>query len=575
MLPDKDIFIMLLWAAITIHIKMRTSYQKLTLMLWLMWWASNPAQAQEGADTTAKNAINYYLSKGHETYAAKASLKAFEISNMYYDSAYQIALKTNDKRLLLGPTVAKGQIYDAWNKAPQKTIEYYTEAYQIAKETNAIPYFILYYKQLIAHAYDKIADTLNCSRVLEELLTEIPLRDTSLRVRTDIMPQMALIATQVGNYALAQKILKNIGKDTIHIKNDPNVYNYKDNYFLTKARIDVYLLRNNQSVYLDSLKFTLSKVGNVPDSLYYIGQLKQLYAQLEQYPQAYKYAQLEFKLSNRLNDQAGVASLENQLLASELALTQRKQELEEVKQQNKTRLLWLMGVSVLVVSGFSVRLFRRNKVIAQQTHELSILNQDLSLKNKQNELLQKEIHHRTKNNLQMIFSILQMQERTVESEEAQKHLQEARFRIESIAGLHEQLMNNNNIIDFNKYITRLVNTIMSGIVGTKAQNTQTHLEVEDVYVPTNSILPLALIINEWMTNTLKYAKPPSDELEIYVKIYQTNRQLFIHYKDNGIPAQNYVPGFGSYIADLLCKQINAQLSRNPNNSFDYQLQLTV
>ncbi len=543
-----------------------------------MWWASNLTQAQDQAvadSIAAQKAVDYYLGKGNEAYRTKASLKSFEISNMYFDSAYQVALKANDKKLLLRATIAKGQVYDAWNKAPQKTIEYYTEAYRLSKEVKIKPYYRLYLKHHVAHAYDKIADTLNCTRVLEELLTDASLLDTMLRVKIELMPRMALIATQVGNYALAQKILDRIGKNTIYIKNSPDSYNYKDHYFLTKARIDAYHFRKKQSVYLDSLQLMLAHVGNVSDSLYYIGQLKQLYDQLEQYPQAYNYSQLEFKLSNRLNNQAGVASLENQLLASELALTQRKQELEEVKQQNKTRLLWLMGVSVLVVSGFSVRLFRRNKVIAQQTHELSILNQDLSLKNKQNELLQKEIHHRTKNNLQMIFSILQMQERTVESEEAQKHLQEARFRIESIAGLHEQLMNNNNIIDFNKYITRLVNTIMSGIVGTKAQNTQTHLEVEDVYVPTNSILPLALIINEWMTNTLKYAKPPSDELEIYVKIYQTNQQLFIHYKDNGIPAQNYVPGFGSYIADLLCKQINAQLSRNPNNSFDYQLQLTV
>ena len=557
---------------------MRTLYPKIIIVLWVLCWTSNLTQAQDQtvADSiAAQKAVDYYLGKGNEAYRTKASLKAFEISNVYFDSAYQVALKANNKKLLLRATIAKGQVYDAWNKAPQKTIEYYTEAYRLSKEVKVKPYYRLYLKHHVAHAYDKIADTLNCTRVLEELLTDASSLDTMLRVKIELMPRMALIATEVGNYALAQKILKNIGKDTIYIKNSPDSYNYKDHYFLTKARIDTYLFRKQHSGYLDSLKFTLSQLGNLSDSLYYIAQIKKLYAQLEQYPQAYKYAQLETELNNRLNDQAGVASLENQLLASELALTQRKQELEEVKQQNKTRLLWLMGVSVLVVSGFSVRLYRRNKVIAQQTHELGVLNQDLSLKNKQNEMLQKEIHHRTKNNLQMIFSILQMQERTVESEEAQKHLQEARFRIESIAGLHEQLMNNNNIIDFNKYITRLINTIMSGLVGNKAQNTQTHLEVEDVYVPTNSILPLALIINEWMTNTLKYAKPPSDELEIYVKIYQTNGQLFIHYKDNGIPAQNYEPGFGSYIADLLCRQINAQLSRNPNNSFDYQLQLTV
>lgn len=483
-------------------------------MLWLMWWSSNPAQAQEGADTTAKKAINYYLSKGHEVYAAKASLKSFEISNMYYDSAYQIALKTNDKRLLLGPTIAKGQIYDAWNKDPQKTIAYYTEAYQIAKGTNAIPYFILYYKQLIAHAYDKIADTLNCSRVLEELLTEIPLRDTSLRVRTDIMPQMALIATQVGNYTLAQKILNKIGKDTIHIKNNPDVYNYKDNYFLAKARIDVYLLCNNHSVYLDSLKFKLSQLGNLSDSLYYIGQLKQLYAKLEQYPQAYTYSQLESELNNRLNNQAGIASMENQLLSSELTLTRQKQELEQVKHRNKNLLIWLMSLITLIVSGLSVGLHRRNKVITRQAQELSSLNKELMQKNEQNELLRKEIHHRTKNNLQIIFSLLKMQERQADDELTQQHLQEARFRVESIAKLHEQLINNNNVIDFHTFITQLIHNITNSIFGAKSGKLLTHLDIEQVIVTSEYILPLALIINEWITNTFKYAQPTSDVTEI-------------------------------------------------------------
>ena len=558
---------------------MRALYQKLIFVLWLMWWASNPAQAQDQtvADSiAAQKAVDYYLGKGNEAYRTKASLKAFEISNMYFDSAYQVALKANNKKLLLRATIAKGQVYDAWNKAPQKTIEYYPEAYQLSKEVKVKPYYRLYLKHHVAHAYDKIADTLNCTRVLEELLTDASSFDTMLRVKIELMPRMALIATEVGNYTLAQKILKNIGKDTIYIKNSPDSYNYKDHYFLTKARIDTYLFRKQHSGYLDSLKFTLSQLGNLSDSLYYIAQIKKLYAQLEQYPQAYKYAQLETELSNRLNDQAGVASLENQLLASELALTQRKQELEEVKQQNKTRLLWLMGVSVMVVSGFSVRLYKRNQVIAQQTQALRVVNEDLFLKNEHNIMLQKEIHHRTKNNLQIIFSILQMQERTIDNEETLKHLQEARFRIESIAELHEQLLSNNNNINFQKYLTRLIYNILNSTVGVDTQNTKINLQVGDVFIPPNSILPLALIINEWITNTLKYAQPAdSDTLNLYLNISQTNRQVSIHYKDNGAPVQNYTPGFGSYIADLLCKQINAQLSRNPNNSFDYQLQLTV
>lgn len=324
---------------------------------------------------------------------------------------------------------------------------------------------------------------------------------------------------------------------------------------------------------LDSLKFTLSQLGNLSDSLYYIGQLKQLYAKLEQYPQAYTYSQLESELNNRLNNQAGIASMENQLLASELALTRRKHEIEQLKHRNKTLLIWLMSLVTLIVSGSSVGLHRRNKVITRQAQELSSLNKELIQKNEQNELLRKEIHHRTKNNLQIIFSLLKMQERQANDELTQQHLQEARIRIESIAKLHEQLVNNHNVIDFHTFITQLIHNITNSIFGAKSGKLLTHLDIEQVIVTSEYILPLALIINEWITNTFKYAQPTSDVTEIYVTIHQTPTHIYLHYKDNGKPVLQHAPGFGGQIVNLFCQQMKAQLDRNPLNPFDYQLSL--
>lgn len=525
-------------------------------------------------DTVALNKCTRYVEQGNRIYATKSSLKAFEQSNLYYDSAYQIALESKDKDsfILFRIIFAKARVYDAWNKNPKKTVVYMEESSRLYKRFCKYPEeaFRLYLRHLVAHAYEKAKDSVNCVRVLLEIHQEVNKLDAKTLNEAIFISELALIASEVKNYALAERILNDFaGK--CPIENDIGTYAYKDHYYLTKACLAVYHHKDKNSLYLDSLVQVYERSKNLSDSMYYSDQLQTLYATLGNYERAYYYKIVQSLASEKMNNKEGIESMQNQLLSSELSLQEREKELAKLKIKYQTQVLWGLGILLLIISGLSIRLSQKNRLAVKQSDSLQMLNQELTIRNEQNELLTKELHHRTKNNLQMILGLLQMQERSSENEDTQQSLQETRIRIESIANLHEQLFYSNNIIDFNTYIVRLVNMMMSGVFTSK--QIVTHLNVEQVYVPTENILPLALILNEWITNTVKYAKTQTPPLELYLKVYQIDDVLHIHYKDNGIAIKTYKAGLGSQIVSLFCRQIKAKLNTNPDNVFDYHLQI--
>lgn len=530
---------------------------------------NNPRQYRNDSTRVAR-----YIQQGDSIYKQKSSYSNFSKSLEMYDSAWKIASAINDPGLLAQAVFAKGRAYDAINNNPQETIDYYTEAARLYATLPNETTRSLYIKNLVAHSYDKVRDSANCIKILHELYNEISPKPDSVKQQFRFTVEMALISTVVKNYTLADSILKNLASRA-WIKNDSTEYDYLNHYYLVKAKISVLQLQQYKTAYLDSLEQVLAHSRNLNDSMYYSNELWELYKAMGDKQKESYYLNLNNAVFNRFNSPESVREARDKLAKMELAAVEAKRKTENEKAEARKRFIYILAALVCVISLLAFFLYKQNKKIRRQQNEVLAMNEQLRQKNLQNELLNKEIHHRVKNNLQMIMSLVYMQENNTSNEAIKENMQSIRLRIESIARLHQQLMEQTDTVDLRKYIQYLVSSA-ANLVGDE-KKVITHLDIEPLLVPQKISFPLGLIINELVTNSVKYAQPAGGALEIAVKIANRDNRITISYKDNGKPRP---PGaakksLGLEIIQILTEQIDGTLETAGENLYEYTLAIPL
>ncbi|MCX6684933.1 MAG: PAS domain S-box protein [Methanoregula sp.] len=150
-------------------------------------------------------------------------------------------------------------------------------------------------------------------------------------------------------------------------------------------------------------------------------------------------------------------------------------------------------------------------------------------------ILLHEIHHRVKNNLQIIISLLNLQSRYIVDEQTQRLIRESQNRVRAMALVHEKLCSSTDIskIDLDDYIRFLGNNLF-GFYGVKGKRIILTTDIRDILVDINTAIPVGLIINELVSNTLKYAFPEGRKGEISIAIKREDHILSILIKENGI-----------------------------------------
>ena len=204
-------------------------------------------------------------------------------------------------------------------------------------------------------------------------------------------------------------------------------------------------------------------------------------------------------------------------------------EKEQIVQQNRTTFLWIITASLLTILVISFYFLRNRKLLNASLKEKNQLLNNLVAE--RNTLL-KEIHHRVKNNLQIISSMLNLQMRHVKSEEAKSVLADGRNRVRSIAMIHQNLYQETDFksIKTRKYILHLLENIQATF-----RNNQVELiaEVEDCLLTEESMTQIGLIINEIITNAFKHAFEEGEKGEIKLHFYKDREHLKLEVKDNG------------------------------------------
>lgn len=204
--------------------------------------------------------------------------------------------------------------------------------------------------------------------------------------------------------------------------------------------------------------------------------------------------------------------------------------------------------------------------------ELAEQNQIIRKKNEENSVLAKEIHHRVKNNLQIIVSLLRMHSDEVRSEETKRHFAEATNRIMSMSLIHQKLYQSKELsnIDFGSYL----NELAAGILitsGRTPQDVQITIVSEVHGVGLKTIVPLGLLLNELITNSVKHAfgKNTPGAVSIHVRMEPNNRMI-LEYADTGNWKEQREGGFGLELIELLTGQMEGNYERS-GSSYRFEL----
>jgi PAS domain S-box-containing protein len=195
---------------------------------------------------------------------------------------------------------------------------------------------------------------------------------------------------------------------------------------------------------------------------------------------------------------------------------------------------------------------------------------------KEKEVLLQEIHHRVKNNLQIISSLLSIQSEVIEDEQVLNILRDSQNRIQSMALIHERLYQSQNMIriEFSEYIQNLAINLFHSY---DIDFNQISLEIgaQDVSLSINTAIPCGLIINELISNALKYAFPNNGKGWICVSLSKDLDGFTLKVKDNGIGLPENLDlentkTLGLRLVDTLVNQIRGtmRIDRNQGTSFE-------
>jgi two-component sensor histidine kinase len=237
--------------------------------------------------------------------------------------------------------------------------------------------------------------------------------------------------------------------------------------------------------------------------------------------------------------------------------------------------------SAMIVIGYLIYLF----IKAQRTAEYDLLqaNKELEANNalihkrdSEKTILVKEIHHRVKNNLQIIISLLRLQMAELKSAESKKQFSEAINRVMVMSSIHQKLYQQKDITQFK--LSSFIEDLSSELKLFFKEEFPIEINITSEYegIDLKTVVPVGLILNELLSNSFKYAFDGMDKGEINIRVKEERANFTLYYSDNGKwrePA-NENSGFGVELIEILTEQLNGVKEFNlTDNGTEYTFTL--
>ncbi|GAB5416243.1 MAG: hypothetical protein Crog4KO_11730 [Crocinitomicaceae bacterium] len=203
--------------------------------------------------------------------------------------------------------------------------------------------------------------------------------------------------------------------------------------------------------------------------------------------------------------------------------------------------------------------------------ELKEQNETVALQNEEKTVMLKEIHHRVKNNLQVITSLLRLQSEEFKDPESKQNFNDTIHRVRSMAHIHERMYQSEHLskIDVEGYIRNLSSELIESYEIKKTIELTVYCEMQQVHP--KSLVSLALIFNELVSNSLKHGFETIENPNIKIDLRLGDHdKILLNYSDNGLWKISSKKSFGMELIESLTDQLNGSMSIDIDSGTQFQ-----
>jgi len=284
------------------------------------------------------------------------------------------------------------------------------------------------------------------------------------------------------------------------------------------------------------------------------GVLTAVNKKMGRFDSALYYTQQRYKLSDSLNNLERSNQIAEMQTRYETGL--KDAEITDLQAVNeiKTQRFWLLAGGSLVLLLLLAMVWmqkkksqKQQKLIAEQSERL--------------QWMMKELHHRVKNNLQIVSSLLNLQSYRLNDEESVSAIRESQLRVQAMSLMHQRLyqVDDVSMVNFKLYSTDLAETLMKAY-GYQSDEFDLMIRVDKEMLEVDTVMPMGLLVNEIITNSFKYAYKDVTRPALHISLSGKEKGLELEIKDNGpgiSESKDTQHGFGQKLIAALSKQLSA------------------
>lgn len=460
-------------------------------------------------------------------------LSDFDQALMYYKKSAHIHVLMNDEQFVATSYGNIGMIYQQLNRLDSALI-YNLKSLHYFEKLNS-PFYLGTIYNNIALVYDDLKDY---KKALDYHLK-------SLAIKEEIKDRSGLATSLI-----------NIGNLKMKLKDYSGAI---DDYKKGMVICDEIETPNLKMNAYKGLSKAYQETGRYKEALDYYISYSEISDSLNTVEYKNNAARLETEFDTKQKEET---------IAQQKKDYKRDMAVEKAKSQVQYIILVSVILLLLIVIIFFIIFYQKLKLSRKQK---AIIEKQ----NNENKVLLGEIHHRVKNNLQVISSLLSLQEKSITDESAKRAISEGKERVKSMGLIHKMLYQNDNFsgIEMNDYTVKLIDGLMDSF-GVNQSLIEVNTSLDRVKLDVDTAIPIGLIINELVINAFKYAYTNIESPKLTVKLEQKPEGLVLQIKDNGKgnPDEiNNSVSFGSKLVKSLIRQLNGELTLIYEDGLNYSI----